>query len=91
PMMLVLAVITLVAGLALVLAHNIWSGSALTVMVTLVGWIILIKSLLLLFLPPELEADLFLTWLHYQQLYYVYMVFPLVLGIFLAYRGFSSN
>ena len=48
---LLTAVITLAAGLAMVLAHNIWSGGALAVVVTLVGWITLIKSLFFLFLP----------------------------------------
>lgn len=34
----VLSVITLTIGLAMVLAHNVWSGGALPVVVTLVGW-----------------------------------------------------
>ena len=59
-MTLILGVITLAAGLAMVLAHNIWSGPALTVIVTLVGWMALIKSLFFLFLPHEMEAGLFL-------------------------------
>src|SRR5450759_2669910 len=59
-MMFVLGAIMLVAGLAMVLAHNIGSGGALAVIVTLVGWMTLIKSLFFLFLPPELEAGLFL-------------------------------
>jgi hypothetical protein len=58
-MMFVLGAIMLVAGLAMVLAHNIWSGGALAVIVTLVGWMTLIKSLFFLFLPPELEAGFF--------------------------------
>jgi len=70
-MMLILGVITLAAGLAMVLAHNIWSGGALVVVVTLVGWITLIKSLFFLFLPPEREAGVFLRQLHYQELFYV--------------------
>ena len=65
-MMFVLGAIMLVAGLAMVLAHNIWSGGALAVIVTLVGWMTLIKSLFFLFLPPELEAGFFLRQLHYQ-------------------------
>jgi len=65
-MMWVLGVITLAAGLAMVLAHNIWSGGALVVIVTLVGWLTVIKSLLFLFLPPEVEAGFFLRQLHYQ-------------------------
>jgi hypothetical protein len=43
-MMLILGVITLAAGLAMVLAHNIWSGGALVVIVTIVGWITLLRA-----------------------------------------------
>jgi hypothetical protein len=77
-MILFVAVITLAAGLAMVLAHNIWSGGALVIVVTLVGWITLIKSLLFLFLLPETEARLFLGQLHYRQLFYVYTAISLV-------------
>ncbi len=59
-MIFIVGMITLAAGLAMVLAHNVWSGGALAVVVTLVGWITLIKSLLFLFLPPEVEAGFFL-------------------------------
>ena len=90
-MIFVLGVITLAAGLAMVLAHNIWSGGALVVIVTLVGWITLIKSLFFLFLPPEMEAGLFLGQLHYQQLFYLYTGVSLVLGIYLTYGGFKST
>ena len=52
----VLGVVMLAAGLAMVLAHNIWSGGALVVVVTLVGWMTRIKSLVFLFLPPEIRS-----------------------------------
>ena len=90
-MMLILGVITLAAGLAMVLAHNIWSGGALAVVVTLVGWLTLLKGLLFLFLPSEMEAGLFLRQLHYQQLFYVYGAISLVLGVYLTYGGFTST
>jgi vacuolar-type H+-ATPase subunit I/STV1 len=90
-MMLILGVITLAAGLAMVLAHNVWSGGALVVIVTLVGWITLIKSLFFLFLPAEMEAGLFIGQLHYRQLFYVYAAFSLALGIYLSYGGFTST
>ena len=90
-MTLILGVITLGAGLAMVLAHNIWSGGALVVVVTLVGWMALIKSLFFLFLPPEMEARLFLQQLHYQQLFYLYGAVSLALGIYLTYGGFRSR
>jgi vacuolar-type H+-ATPase subunit I/STV1 len=90
-MVLILGVITLAAGLAMVLAHNIWSGGALAVIVTLVGWLALIKGLFFLFLPPEMEAGLFLRQLHYQQLFYLYAGIPLVLVICLTFGGFKSR
>ena len=90
-MTLILGVITLAAGLAMVLTHNIWSGGALVVVVTLVGWMALIKSLFFLFLPHEMEVGLFLGQLHYQELFYVYGAFSLVLGIYLSYGGFKST
>lgn len=90
-MTLILGVITLTAGVAMVLGHNIWSGSALPVIVTVIGWMTLIKGLFFLFLPPEMEAGLFLRQLHYQQLFYLYGAFSLVLGIYLTYSGFTSR
>jgi len=90
-MTLNLGVITLAAGLATVLAHNMWSGGALVVVVTLVGWMAFIKSLFFLFLPPETEARVFLGRLHYQQLFYLYAAISLVLGVYLTYGGFKSR
>jgi putative exporter of polyketide antibiotics len=90
-MTLILGVITLAAGLAMVLAHNIWSGGALTVIVTLVGWMALTKSLFFLFLPHEMEAELFLGQLHYRGFFYVYAAISLVLGVYLTYGGFKSR
>ncbi|HWY59481.1 MAG TPA: hypothetical protein VNZ03_33765 [Terriglobales bacterium] len=90
-MMFVLGAITLAAGLAMVLAHNLWSGGPLVMIVTLVGWVTLVKSLLFLFLPHEMEASFFLEQLHYQELFYVYGTLSLVLGIYLTYSGFKSR
>jgi hypothetical protein len=90
-MMFALGVITLAGGLAMVLAHNIWSGGALVVVVTLVGWITLIKSLLLLFLPPDTAAGFFLVQLHYQQFFYLYGALSLALGVYLTSAGFKAR
>ena len=91
PMILILGVITLAAGLAMVLAHNVWSGGVLVVMVTLIGWLTLIKGLLFLFLPPKMESGLFLGQLHYPQLFYLYAAISFVLGVCLTYGGFKST
>jgi hypothetical protein len=91
PLVFLLGIITLVAGLAMVLAHNVWSGAASAVIVTVVGWITMIKGLLLLFLSPAAEADLIERKLHYEQYFYVFMAISLVIGIYLAYDGFAPR
>ena len=78
-------------GLAIVLANNVWRGGALAVVVTLLGWIGLIKSLLFLYLTPQMEAEIFLKRLHYQQFFYFYMTITLVIGVYLTYGGFASS
>ncbi len=90
-MTLIPGVITLAAGLAMVLAHNIWSGGGLVVVVTLVGWMTLIKSLFFLFLPHEMETRLFLQQLHYRQFFYLYSAISVVLGVYLTHGGFRSR
>jgi hypothetical protein len=90
PMLLMLGVFTTAAGLAMVLAHNIWTGGALAVIVTVAGWLALIKGVLFLVLPPEAQAEFFLKGLAYRRLFYVYMAITLALGIYLTYGGFTS-
>ncbi len=90
-MMFVLGLLTLVAGLAMVLAHNIWSGGVLPVVVTILGWLTLVKGLLFLLLFSGDAAGFYLGTLHYSQLFYLYMAICLALGTYLTYGGFASK
>jgi hypothetical protein len=90
-MIFVLGAMTVIAGLAMVLSHNVWSGGVLRVMVTVAGWMTLMKGLLFWFLPPGEEAGFFLRVMQYQRLLYVYVSFALVLGLWFTYRGFGSE
>ncbi len=91
PALFIVGVMALGAGLAIVLGHNIWSGGPLPVVVTLVGWISLIKGLFFLFLPPEAAVGLLIGGLHYEQLFYVYSSIALIFGVYLTYGGFRSS
>ncbi len=91
PVMFLAGVFTLIAGLAMVLSHNVWSGGALPVIVTLIGWLTLIKSLLILFLSPDAAVAYFLGTLHYEQFFYGYSAFSLLIGAYLTYAGFRST
>jgi hypothetical protein len=90
PLLLIFAMVWLIAGLAMVLGHNVWSGGALPVVVTLVGWLILIRGLLLLFLSPAAAIGLF-KGLHLEQLFYIYLSLSLLFGVYLTYSGFRPR
>jgi hypothetical protein len=91
PLMLFFGVVIVVAGLAMVLTHNIWSGGTLTVLVTLIGWIALIKGVLFLIVPPGSSGAFFLNGFHYRQLSYLYAAITLIVGLYLTYGGFRSG
>jgi hypothetical protein len=84
PLLFLVSLIAVVVGLALVLGHNVWSGGALPVIVTLIGWVTLVKGLLLLFLPPEAASGFFLGGLRYERFFYAYAGFSILVGIFLV-------
>ncbi|HKO08223.1 MAG TPA: hypothetical protein VJ487_10950 [Alphaproteobacteria bacterium] len=89
PVMLTYAIVSLATGLAMILGHNVWSGGALPVVVTLVGWLILAKGLLLLFLTPEALTRLFGR-MQYGEHMYLYLMPSLVIGIYLTWAGFTA-
>lgn len=89
--MFVPGVLALVGGLAMVLAHNIWSGGVLPVVVTILGWLVLVKGLLFLLLFSGDAAGFYLGTLRYSQLFYLYMAICLALGAYLTYGGFASK
>jgi len=91
PLLYVVSWIAVVAGLALVLGHNVWSGGAVPVIVTLIGWVTLVKALLLLFLSPEAASEFFLGGFHYVQGFYWYAGFSILTGIFLTYMSIASK
>ncbi len=90
PVLFVIGLIAVAAGLAMVLSHNVWSGGVLAVVVTVSGWLLLIKGVLLLFLSPGAVYGLLLAGIHFEQFFYLYTGIVLVLGICLSYGGFRS-
>ena len=79
--------IAVIAGLAVVLSHNIWDGTW-RVWVTLFGWASLLKGLTYLAAPKFLMglARWFLgnkTWMR------GYLILALLVGAYLAWKGFG--
>ena len=90
PAMVIFAIIALAGGLAIVLAHNIWSGGVLPILVTLIGWVMLIRGVLFLYLPPEATLRI-LEAMQFERFFYIYLAIPFVLGIYLTYVSFTQR
>ena len=88
PLVLIAGVFTLFGGLALVLLHNLWSGGALTVIITLAGWLTLIKAAVLVVLPSTQLIALYSGVSSTQIL--ISGSLTLLLGIYLTVAGFRS-
>ena len=76
----------LAAGLAIVLGHNLWSSGLLAVIVTLLGWLTLVRSIILLFLSPE-AIGRFIKAIRYEQNYFLFTAIPLLIGLYLTVAG----
>jgi len=89
PLLLLAEVLGLAAGLAVVLGHNIWSGGVLSVVVTLLGWLMLLRGAALLALSSDATIKLFNA-LRYEDRFYYYMGGTLLLGLYLTVAGFGT-
>jgi hypothetical protein len=89
PVMLSYAIMSLAMGVAMVVGHNVWSGGALPVVVTSVGWLILAKGLLLVVLSPEALGGM-MQQMQYAEHYRAFLVPALVIGIYLTWAGFTA-
>jgi len=59
------------------------------VVVTLVGWLILVKGLVLLLVTPDLLQQIF-DHMQYGEHYYLYLAPSLVIGLYLTWAGFTA-
>jgi hypothetical protein len=90
PLLFILGLIMLTAGLAMVLAHNIWSGGVLPVVITVLGWITLIRGLIVLLAPPDALAFLFER-MNFEKVFYPALIITAVIGAYLTYAGFRPS
>jgi hypothetical protein len=86
---LVYGIISLGFGVAMIVCHNVWTGGLLAVVVTLLGWLIFLKGLGLLLLPPETLSRL-IAGMHYGEHFYLYLAPSLAIDAFLTWAGFTT-
>lgn len=86
-LMLIAGSFNIAAGLAIALGHNVWSGGALSVVVTLIGWLVALRGVVWLFTPQEKLVQYYEA-LHFEQKYYVASAITGALGLYLSISGF---
>lgn len=87
----IIGLVLVAASLALILCHTVWSGGPVPIIVTLVGWLTLIKGALFLFLPPPAAVGFVFWGSAYEQYFYADMAVVLALGLYLTYAGFAAR
>src|SRR6516164_11511429 len=88
PLLFILKILGVLGGLAMVLGHTVWSGGLLPVIVTLIGWVALIRSTVLLFISPETVLN-FIRAIRFEQNYFLFAGISLLIGAYLSYAGFT--
>jgi len=88
-LMIITAFMTLIIGLLLVVAHNVWEFSW-RVIITIVGWLTLIKAVCLLFFPDYMN-HMNLQILQNTSVISISLFIDLILGLILLFFGFKKN
>ncbi|MGH7175024.1 MAG: hypothetical protein ACREGR_01540 [Minisyncoccia bacterium] len=81
-------IVTLIFGSIFVLTHNVWDGGFLSTLVTVLAWITFLRGALLMLLPQGTVRRIFSA-VNFTQSYYAIAFVFLVVGLYLAWNGFS--
>ena len=85
----VVGIVALGVGLAIVLAHNVWSGLA-AIVITLIGWLSILRGIAILFLSGGLESNFFAS-IDFGALATFYACIFVIVGAYLTYTGFNAR
>jgi hypothetical protein len=89
PLTLFSDVVTVIVGLALVIGHNVWSGGALQIVVTILGWLTLIGGVVYLAISHDRRLQ-FYEAIQWEKNIFVVMGITLVVGLYLTVSAFSA-
>lgn len=89
PLLLISGVISLIIGLLLVLTHSVWEFNW-RVVITIIGYLTLLKGLSKLFVPMEKEKKWILKLVTKDNPIYIGLI-CLIIGFFLIYEGFFET
>jgi len=82
-----LGITALVIGLSMVLAYNVWEKSW-QVVITIIGWLILLKGLALLFLPEFVRK--WVSKVENASFVPYALIIAVFIGLIITYLGFTA-
>ncbi len=83
-------IISLILGLLVVLAHNIWNAGFLPLVVTLIGWLMILRGIYAMVVPLGTTARQTRA-LKVKELSWLLGIILLVIGAYLTYAGFMRS
>ncbi len=89
PWMLFSGMVATAVGLAVVVGHPVWSGGALPVVVTLMGWAALLKGVTLLLIPGERIAVAY-KGVGFERFFHAWIIVGLALGLWVTAMAFAA-
>jgi len=89
PLIYIGAMVRILLGLAIILANNPWSGGALPIVISVIGWATLLPGIVLLMLPHEATRKL-VAYFQRTPVFYADCAVLIMLGLYLTYSGFTA-
>ena len=89
PFLYFLGSLRVLIGLAIVLAHNMWTGTV-GMVIYVVGWLTILRGIAMLVLPLETEQKILAVFSR-GNVWYTTAIVAIVLGGWLAYAGFTAS
>ncbi len=77
------------ANFATIIGHNVWSGGALTLAVTVLGWMMLLKGLALMAMPAD-KLVAFYRFLDAPQRFRLVMIPTTLFSAWVTLAAFSA-
>jgi hypothetical protein len=88
-LLMVSGIFTTAAGVATVIGHNVWSGGALPVAVTVLGWMMLAKGVVLMVTPPQILLASY-RFLHSPQRFRLFMIPATLFAAWVTVLAFTA-
>jgi len=80
-------IVLFLGGASIVLVHNVWNAGFLSVVITLIGWILIIRGLASMYMPGHTITRM-VRWFKVEEFSWAYGILVLGIGAYLTYAGF---